>query len=279
MATPSTQPVVPSAPVAADASEAASLLGKLDTSLLSEIISYVGPKHYLFIASIDRRFQKTYVETYPNDKSTYLNASTIEYARMCYELNRGDSDHQRALSLSAAKHGNLAALQYLHAADCLLSDRVCSDAAVNGHLNVLQWCREKECPWDELTCAYAAQSGHLNVLQWCREKECPWDELTCAFAAENGHLYVLQWCRENGCPWDSRTFIWAESDGHGDVVRWCRENGCPELDEGDVGDEEFDDDSEEEEFEDGAEDFDDGEEDNNGDYNVEMEEETGQRQR
>ena len=192
MATPSTQPVVPSAPVAADASEAASLLGKLDTSLLSEIISYVGPKHYLFIASIDRRFQKAYVQTYPNENFTGLNASTIGYARMCYELNRGDSDHQRALSLSAAKHGNLAALQYLHAADCPLSDRVCHVAAAHGHLTVLQWCREKECPWDAWTCTLAAINGHLNVLQWCHENGCPWDELACAFAAKNGHLDVLQ---------------------------------------------------------------------------------------
>ena len=169
MANPLTQPVVPSAPVAADASEAASLLGTLDAPLLSEIISYVGPKHYLFIASIDRRFQQTYVETYPNDKSTGLNASTIEYARMCWELNRGDSDNQRALTFSAAKYGNLAALQYLHAADCTFSDYICTAAAKNGHLNVLQWCREKGCPWDEWTCRYAAENGHLNVLQWCRE--------------------------------------------------------------------------------------------------------------
>jgi hypothetical protein len=255
MASPSTLAVVvPSAPVEADASEATLLLETLldHTPLLSEIISYVGPKHYLFIASIDRRFQKTYVETYPNDKSTYLNASTIGYARICHELNRGDSDHQRALSLSAAKHGNLAALQYLHAADCRLSDRVCTVAALNGHLNVLQWCHENGCPWDEQTCSEAAAHGHLNVLQWCRE---------------------------NGCPWDYLTFLSAERNGHWDIVRWCRENGCPEFFDGDVGDEEFDDDSEEEEFEDGAEDFDDGEVDNNGDYNVEMEEETGQRQR
>jgi hypothetical protein len=127
-------------------------------------------------------------------------------------------DHQKkiylALSRSAARHGSLAALQYLHGnvPHVPMQHGMVTSTSYNGHsrmavlgtakhvvkqqrmhIKILQWAHANGCPWDINTCAMAAKSGHLHVLQWAQANSCPWDSCTCAEAALNGHLDVLQW--------------------------------------------------------------------------------------
>ena len=61
-------------------------INDLDTTLLSEILSFAGPNQYYFIATIDRRFKETYSQVFPNNKMSFVNASTVEHAKFCYEL-------------------------------------------------------------------------------------------------------------------------------------------------------------------------------------------------
>jgi hypothetical protein len=57
-----------------------------DSNLLKHILSFVGDKQYRFIASISKTFQSVYVHLFPeNNKSTYINASTIKHAKICTE--------------------------------------------------------------------------------------------------------------------------------------------------------------------------------------------------
>ena len=134
--------------------------------VLRLVVSFVGPRHYRFIAGISQRFHAAYIEEFPDDTETELNASTVEYAEMCWEALEHPSPrrHQLALSYSAATHGCLPAMQYLRSVFCL---------------------------WDEMTCAYAAKKGHLNILRYARDRGCPWDERTCSYATGNGHLNIL----------------------------------------------------------------------------------------
>jgi hypothetical protein len=178
--------------------------------VLQQVLSFVGQDQYLFTALTNKSFKTAYLEIFPENKRTCLNASTEECAKFCWAgIGTGTTNSihtdihstQTALCTSAASHGSLPALQYLHATNCTWDEKTCEAAAKNGHLNVLQWLLENGCPWDEQTCAAAAENGHLNILQWCRENGCPWDEQTYYAAAMSGHLDVSQWCRENGCPY------------------------------------------------------------------------------
>ena len=155
-----------------------------------------GPKQYRFIAMISKKFHTAYVQEFPEDTETMLNASTVEFATICWEESR----FQYNLFASAAFFGSKPVMKYLRSVHCYWNEKTCSYAAKSGRLNVLQWVRDNGCPWDVSTCANAAQNGHLRVLQWARKNGCRWNKWTCTKATESGHLHVLQWARENGCP-------------------------------------------------------------------------------
>ena len=200
--------------------------------VLHLIVEYVGPYQYIFVARINRGFHEAHSKVFSDDSTTHINASTIALAKICFD-ELVDTRYyyvvksQHLLCSSAAKYGNLPALQYLRSVGCEWNWRTCINAALYGHFDILKWARENGCKWDEDTCAYAAENGHLHILQYVRKNRCPWDENTCSQAAKNGHLRVLQWAEANGCPWDKSTCTNAALNGHLHVLQWARENGCP----------------------------------------------------
>ncbi len=97
---------------AAVESSSSSAFDLLDESLLSEVISHVGHNHYIFIASLHRRFQDTYLRTFRNNRTSLLNISTLECARFCLEWNLDNLANQEGLCRSAAKHGIIEALEF-----------------------------------------------------------------------------------------------------------------------------------------------------------------------
>jgi hypothetical protein len=116
--------------------------------LLQHILSYVGTYQYRFIAAVSTNFKAAYQNVFPNDTQTYINAATIEHARICFECHilRTEWDGNSILCCSAAQHGCLAILRYLH------------------------WMK---CAWDITTSHTAAQSGHLYIVQYLHENGCP----------------------------------------------------------------------------------------------------------
>ena len=60
-----------------------SILENMDIFRL--VVSFVGAKHYLFIALISQSFHAAYKQAFPKDTETKLNASTAEYAKICCE--------------------------------------------------------------------------------------------------------------------------------------------------------------------------------------------------
>jgi hypothetical protein len=106
--------------------------------------------------------------------------------------------HKRRFQLRALAHGDVGAAETFSMQTWNLS--LCASAARGGQLLALQWLRDRGCAWDAGTCWAAALGGHLAVLQWARANGCVWDAKTCSAAARGGHLAVLQWAVANGCP-------------------------------------------------------------------------------
>jgi hypothetical protein len=225
-----------------------------DMGILRHILSYVGNHQYRFIACVNKSFHTAYEEEFPASHYTFWNASTVAFAKICFEEMDVNPLDQSNLASSAVKHGCIPALEYLKSVKCEFDvgpctvaawtgqlhilqwllyngypadDRICSRAAEHGHLHVLQWLREKKFPWDAETCAMAAKNGHLELLQWARSKRCRWDEHTCAFAAEYGHFELLKWARSKKCPWDESTCSGAAESGNLDMLQWARSKKCP----------------------------------------------------
>ena len=52
--------------------------------LLRLVVSFI-PKHYRFIAVISKRFHAAYIQEFPMDTETMLNAYNVEIAKICWE--------------------------------------------------------------------------------------------------------------------------------------------------------------------------------------------------
>ena len=198
--------------------------------ILRLVVSFIGPKQYRFIATISQRFHAAYVHEFPNDTATIINASTVEYAKICWNEMKHPLTYQQhsILSHSATIFGSVSAMQYLRSVGCPWSQRTCFLAAEHGHLHILQMARDYGYPWSDVrTCTVAAKNGHLHIVQYARDNGCPWDKETCANAAWNGHFNILQYARKYGCPCDELTCVNAAWNGHLHILHYARENGCP----------------------------------------------------
>ena len=62
---------------------------------------------------------------------------------------------------------------------------MCASAARGGQLAALQWLRANGCDWDAQVCFEAIGKGDVEMLRWARENGCPWDTWLRDRAAED----------------------------------------------------------------------------------------------
>jgi hypothetical protein len=102
---------------------------------VQQIVSFVGPNQYHFVAAINHTFRLVHHTLYPYNHQTYYNISTVQHATICCE----------------DRHRNR-------------SPTLCNLATQRGNLPVLKCLRLNGCPWDEQTCSGAARNGRFAVL-------------------------------------------------------------------------------------------------------------------
>jgi hypothetical protein len=237
------------------------LIENLDIPILTEIVKYIGPNQFRFVAGIHRCVRIAYLLAFDNNKSTYLNASTLAHAKICNEETVTGSyfdimNQRKALWRAAAMHGKLVScvqdlestkwngmtnlsstekdhwsfLYWLVSNGFPPDQCTCTVASMSGHLHVLMWAREHNFPWDRATCHKASQTQHWNEMKWAYNNGCPWD-VRCyedmIWSTRNDNLELLQWARENDCPWDSGTCSSAAASGKLHLLQWAREHNCP----------------------------------------------------
>ena len=125
---------------------------QITLDVLKHVFSFVGRNQYRFIAGVNRCFREAHLEAFPEDKRTYLNASTEKLARFCWSEMHPPNMYwhvlpglptsyyvwQSFLCESAAKYGNLPSLQYLRSVNCIWGRQTSAKAAGNGHLEILK---------------------------------------------------------------------------------------------------------------------------------------------
>ena len=188
-----------------------------DEGLLRKVLTFVGPKQFRFVASVNRQWNRAYSETHNGDSTTcrkYVHSSRRALSILCREdecaelFRTGWWERPTVVR----KCCDLGSLQWLWArhrkqpfCKSVAAGVVCYNAAFEGKLRILQWARANECEWNSRTCQGAAKGGHLDILKWARANGCDWNSGTCMAAAEGGHLDILKWAIANGCDWDSGT--------------------------------------------------------------------------
>ncbi|KAK1944487.1 putative ankyrin repeat protein [Phytophthora citrophthora] len=193
---------------------------------------------------------------------------------MCGALDYGHDDtvqwlrshkppSQQSLKLviqSAAKTGNLVAVQWLYNEYHAPTEEALMYAQQKGHWDVARWilvnCElaVRRVEWDGAAASgalsflkyvyslelgepqvsallAAASNGHLDIMKWLHEEvHIPLTAAAMRRAAESGHLDVMQWLHEMDCAKsDAWTMDGAARNGHLEVIKWLhntRDEGC-----------------------------------------------------
>ena len=145
------------------------------------------------------------------------------------------------LWLQAAASGKIETLRWLHEHEYSLiraDPEPCVTAADHGFLEALRFLHELGCAWNVGVCNAAAQRGDMAILTYAHEHGCPWSPETCKAAGDPGpydatihydecqrasSLTVLQYLHKEGCPWHPDALLYASRE----VIAWARANGLP----------------------------------------------------
>lgn len=140
---------------------------------------------------------------------------------------------------TAAEHGHLACLRYLHRRISLVGDWPRTNNRVNtiwpavrgGFLDCIHYVLEHRIYGDaedlKSACRIAASYCQLAALVCLRERGCFWDERTCSAAADANSLECLRYAHENGCPWTANTITAAAAADALECMRYAIDHGCP----------------------------------------------------
>jgi hypothetical protein len=211
--------------------------------ILSQVLSFVGPGHWLFIAAVNKWWRARYAELprlpmplYPIRKwerrftcspcMTLFSAAFASRSRVRLAVQCG-LDCSKENSMYTA--GRAATITTLVAAEELglqLTYITMCGAARAGSTLKLQWLREEHncCLTDNL-CVYAAMGGSISTLRWLKQQGCAFTAYCCYNATYYNHLSTLQYLRSEGCAWDSK--VLEMSADKLELFKWADENGCP----------------------------------------------------
>ena len=115
--------------------------------------------------------------------------------------------------MTAADHGDLASLQFLHETmRCTWNVGVCNAAAQRGDLAALKYAHEHGCPWGRSTYKAAGDPGPFNDTDSYDENE------------RATPLEILQYLHQEGCPWHPDALLYTGRD----VAAWARTVGLPD---------------------------------------------------
>jgi hypothetical protein len=160
--------------------------------------------------------------------------NTAKYGHLdCLELLY-DLVHEKQLHISfndvaitAAAHGQLAVLEFLHKKNCIFSERVCTQAAAGGHLACLQFLHERNHAWSSSTVNYACQNGQFECLKYALDHGCLFIYESKA-AVKAGNLECLKLIVEVAKP-DSEainlSLLHAAKLGHFELVKYLHQKG------------------------------------------------------
>jgi hypothetical protein len=184
----------------------------LNPGILQQVLSYVGPRHCLFVAPVSRWWRSMYARVerqqlpalskvgctfYVNCvpqmtlySSVFSSPSRVKLAH-ANRLNCRLAAYKRA----AGKYADIATLAAAHSLGMEYTAATMAEAAHCNKFAVVQYLHDQGCPWPAWQLEGAAMKGHLELLRWCYAHGCPWREASRApyYAVKSGDINVMAW--------------------------------------------------------------------------------------
>jgi hypothetical protein len=227
--------------VTADSSKAL-----FDLGVLQNVLSYVGPGNYLFMAPVSLLWADLYARLEPQKLTVQEGASkrTIacfpqmtRYSTVFTSPARVQLAHESGLDCNAVayqraagQYADIASLAAAHELGMHYTAPVMAGAAQCNKLAEVQYLRSRSCPWSLALLEMGARSGYLDLVRWCYEHGCPWDNvrLVNRYAAESGNVELMAWALQK-----SRTRLTefemqaAAAKGHTAMCQYLHAQQCP----------------------------------------------------
>eukprot|EP00953_Heterococcus_sp_UTEX-ZZ885_P027490 14743-Heterococcus_DN1.PRE.8 len=223
--------------------------GPLDSeAVVRQVLSYVGPGHWLICALVSRKWHELYAEVQSIEQEVYdyegetclrtitasmtlysavfTSVSQVELARSCGLKLRSRA---RPLQLAAGRNGDAETLLAARKlgmpwADCLLNS-----IAKQGDLPKLQvLLASNKCRLPIDVSKYAARSGSIELLKWLKQKGCPITIDTAREAAHFGQQELITYLHTNYWHklWDLQACDAAASTCQAAVLCWLLQHNC-----------------------------------------------------
>jgi len=121
--------------------------------------------------------------------------------------------------------GMLPFLKLAHELGCPYDAReVIETAAAHGEVDCMAYLHKQGCLWDERVTAAAARASSLHCLRYAHTHGCPWDETACTAAVR--HVTNLMYLHKHGCPWDVRAMYRSGTYVSDACEKYLNQQGC-----------------------------------------------------
>jgi hypothetical protein len=201
----------------------------LNSSILEIIFGYVGPGHWLFLATLSKSCKESYlsiqqrrIHFWDEDRHIYVTVCGTSHITLtsaafssssCFRLavEHGmqlPSNNSRRQQRIAGEHSSLETLKVALQLGLNMTDAVVQGAAESGSLAKLNWLHtEHGCQFNADTVFAAAKTGQLDICKFLvADHGCPLLQRACYIAISRDYTELLNWLREQGCPWDHRDY-------------------------------------------------------------------------
>jgi hypothetical protein len=218
----------------------------LDPCVLQNVLSYVGPGHCLFVATINSWWKDIYftlegqLMTLRNESgskskitcvpqmtlysSVFTSPSRVKLAR-----ESGLDCTSRPFAFAAGKHADVLALATAHEVGMQYTATTKYGAARCNKLAEVQHLRSQGCPWHPKMLEHAAKRGHFGLLRWCHEHGCPWDTKSAPeHAVLSCNVELMAWVlQQPGAVVTDRLMSRAAFEGCAAMCQYLHSRECP----------------------------------------------------
>jgi hypothetical protein len=218
----------------------------LNISILEIVLGYVGPGHYLFVASVSQWWREVYTSMTSQEiafytihgcncpicisPTTLISSAFTSLSRVKLAHNNWLDCSSEAYQHAAGRHADVAILATAHSLGMQYTDTVMAGAAQSNKLAELQFLRGQGCPWPCGMIETAASSGYFELLRWCHEHGCQWEQHSkpLCFAAQSGNVELLAWVlQETGTNLTESVMSTAAAKGHTAMCQYLYSQQCP----------------------------------------------------
>jgi hypothetical protein len=164
----------------------------------------------------------------PSIVSSYLAADkghldVLKYSLQCIKTKickLSDTQESKLFS-SAATHGHLHIVKYLHENGYKWNFSTLTSAAEGDHFGVFKYAVENGCPLGA-----DPSFGDVKILEYLQARGLPWKRWACSLSANKGNLDALMFAHENGAEW-GQTVAAAARARNFNCLKYAIENGAP----------------------------------------------------